>query len=103
MTGATEAEVSGLLAELERNGVFSRDRRGRIHSRRMVRDAKRSKEGRKHGRLGGNPSLRGRKGDPATLNPRDNPPVNPGGSTQKPETRDLHEPSIQHRARCLRR
>ncbi len=87
MAGATEAEVSGLLAELERNGVFSRDRRGRIHSRRMVRDAKRSEEGRKHGRLGGNPSLRGPKGDPATLNPRDNPPVNPGGSTQNPEAR----------------
>ena len=68
MTGATEAEVSGLLAELELNGVFSRDRRGRIHSRRMVRDAKRSEEGRKHGRLGGNPSLRGRKGNPAALN-----------------------------------
>ena len=80
--------MSGLLAELELNGMFSRDRRGRIHSRRMVRDAKRSEEGRKHGRLGGNPSLRGRKGDPATLNPRDNPPVNPGGSTQNPEARN---------------
>ena len=68
--------MSGLLAELELNGVFSRDRRGRIYSRRMVRDAKRSEEGRKHGRLGGNPSLRGRKGDPATLNLRDNPAVN---------------------------
>jgi len=48
MTGGMETDVSTLLGELERNGVFSRDRKGRIYSRRMVRDAKKSAEGRKN-------------------------------------------------------
>jgi len=42
----TEAEI--LTAELSRWGVFSRDRKGRIYCRRMVRDVKRSEIGRKH-------------------------------------------------------
>lgn len=48
MTGIMETDASTLLGELERNGVFSRDRKGRIYSRRMVRDAKKSAEGRKN-------------------------------------------------------
>jgi hypothetical protein len=47
MTGFPAAAVVDLLTELERNGVYSRDRQGRIYSRRMVRDANRSNEGRK--------------------------------------------------------
>lgn len=47
MTGFSAAEVTDLLAQLERNGVYSRDRQRRIYSRRMVRDAQRSQEGRK--------------------------------------------------------
>ena len=47
LAGVTETECEPLLAELERNGVFSRTRQGVIYSRRMVRDAKRSLEGRK--------------------------------------------------------
>ncbi len=43
----SETEVSCLLEELERWRVFSRDRKGRIFSRRMIRDDKRSKEGAK--------------------------------------------------------
>lgn len=48
MTGIMETDASILVGELERNGVFSRDRKGRIYSRRMVRDAKVSAEGRKN-------------------------------------------------------
>lgn len=48
MTGIMETDASTLVGELERNGVFSRDRKGRIYSRRMVRDAKVSAEGRKN-------------------------------------------------------
>lgn len=48
MTGIMETDASTLVGELERNGVFSRDRKGRIYSRRMVRDAKASAEGRKN-------------------------------------------------------
>lgn len=57
LTGASEAEVTCLMEELDRNGVFSRDRHGRIYCRRMVRDAKRAKIARKNGKKGGNPSL----------------------------------------------
>ena len=38
LRGGTADEVTALLGELERAGVFSRDRRGVIYSRRMVRD-----------------------------------------------------------------
>ena len=53
MTNGAEAEVILLLQELELNGVFSRDRRGIIYCRRMVRTEK----NRTNGRLGGNPNL----------------------------------------------
>lgn len=48
LVGRPAEELSPLLDELESNGVFSRDRHGVILSRRMVRDEKRSQEGRKH-------------------------------------------------------
>lgn len=41
LCGITADEVDPLMVELDLNGVFSRDRRGWIYSRRMVRDAKR--------------------------------------------------------------
>jgi hypothetical protein len=53
MTNGTEPEVVELLTELERNGVFSIDRRGIIYCRRMVR----AEKNRSNGRLGGNPNL----------------------------------------------
>jgi len=46
MVGSTEREVERLLIELEEAGVFSRDVTGTIYSRRMVRDARASHEGR---------------------------------------------------------
>jgi hypothetical protein len=52
LAGVAETEVGSLLAELERNGVFSRNRSGCIYSRRMLRDEKRSQEGRKHKKRG---------------------------------------------------
>lgn len=48
VAGGSEAEVAELLDELEANGVFSRDRNKTIYSRRMVKAAKRQKEGAKH-------------------------------------------------------
>lgn len=47
LAGVAETEAGILMEELGRNGVFSRNRSGCIYSRRMVRDEKRSKEGRK--------------------------------------------------------
>ncbi len=48
LAGVTGTEAATLMDELDRNGVFSRNRTGCIYSRRMVRDEKLSQEGRKH-------------------------------------------------------
>jgi hypothetical protein len=50
LTGGTESELATLLGELDRNGVFSRDGKGRIYSRRMIRDAKKAATARRNGR-----------------------------------------------------
>lgn len=83
MTGCSESEAANLLGELDRNGVFSRDRNGRIFSRRMVMDAKKAAIARKNGKNGGNPSLRKQKGNPASDNPQDKGGLKP----QEPEAR----------------
>jgi hypothetical protein len=84
MTGASEPEVDALVGELVRNGVCSRDAKGRFYSRRMIRDARRSAEARKNGKLGGNPSLakvtgkaRGVKGSDKTGDKGGDKPHNP--------------------------
>jgi hypothetical protein len=48
VAGCGEKEAAKLTAELEAAGVFSRTTEGVIYSRRMVRDATRSEEGREH-------------------------------------------------------
>lgn len=58
MTNGTVDEVDKLLAELGRNGVYSKDRRGVIYCRRMVR----AEKSRSNGRLGGNPNSQIRSG-----------------------------------------
>ncbi len=58
ITGKPVAEVEELRSELEEKGVFSRDRKGAIYSRRMVRDKKRRTINQKNGKRGGNPTLR---------------------------------------------
>lgn len=57
LAGVSVDEATGLLSEMESAGVFSRDDRGTIYSRRMVRETRRSAEGREHGLKGGNPAL----------------------------------------------
>jgi hypothetical protein len=57
VAAVSEAEFRSAMAELERKGVCSRDRHGRIYSRRMVRDAQRRAVARKNGGKGGNPRL----------------------------------------------
>lgn len=84
MTGGQESEVRDLLGELERNGVFSRDRQGRIYSRRMVADARKAAIARKNGKNGGNPNLGNHKENPASVNPQDKARV----KAQKPEARE---------------
>lgn len=80
MTGGQESEVRALLGELDRNGVFSRDRQGRIYSRRMVSDARRAATAKKNGKKGGNPNL---SKDTENQN-WDNPPDKGGLKPHKP-------------------
>ena len=97
MTGCSGSEVSALLGELDRNGVFSRDRQKRIYSRRMVADAKAASIARKNGRKGGNPSLRTH----TVISEPDNQTVKLGLKPQEPEARSQKEveslPSVGQR------
>lgn len=77
MTGGSESEALALLGELERNGVFSRDRKGTIYSRRMVSDAKKAAVAKKIGKLGGNPSLCKNNGNSTADKGTDKGEVNP--------------------------
>lgn len=91
MTGCSGSEASALLGELERNGVFSRDRHGRIYSRRMVADAKKSAIARKNGRNGGNPSLREQRENSSSDKGMDKPHLKP----QEPEARSQNRSSLR--------
>jgi hypothetical protein len=62
LVGADRRQVIRLLLELEDAGVFSRDERGAIYSRRMVADLRESREMAERGRRGGNPVLSKNKG-----------------------------------------
>jgi hypothetical protein len=50
-------DITADIAELERNGVFSRRKNGVIYSRRMESDENRRRKMRENGKKGGNPSL----------------------------------------------
>lgn len=83
MVGVTESECELLIAELDRNGVFSRTRKGVIYSRRMVKDAKKASHARNIGKMGGNPALCKQSKKPVQDNGLDKASDKP----QKPEAR----------------
>lgn len=58
LIGGVNGEVIPLIKELENAGVFSRDERGCIYSRRMVADHQVSERAKIFGAKGGNPSLK---------------------------------------------
>lgn len=78
-------KVDKLLMELGSNGVYSRDERGVIYSRRMVRDHAKALQDQENGRKGGNPRI------VQGVNPPPNPPVNGRDNlrVQSPEARDF--------------
>ena len=76
VSGVSIKIATKLLAELEDNNVFSRNKDGVVYSRRMVRDGRKSGQAREHGKLGGNPLLGGGGVNPPHK-PGDNPGVNP--------------------------
>jgi hypothetical protein len=84
VSGGSLEEVDGLLSELEINGVFSRDRRGWIYSRRMIRDAKKARNARENGKKGGNPNLSKERENPPSDNGEDKPHI-PEARNQKQE------------------
>lgn len=84
MTGGSESEVRSLLGELDRNGVCSRDRHGRIYSRRMTSDARKSALAVKNGKNGGNPNLSKDKGNSTSDNPQVNLPLKGRDKPHKP-------------------
>lgn len=82
LCGISAEEAETLMDELQLNGVFSRDRRGWIYNRRMVKDAKKSATGKK---------FANKRWSQADENKREKDPPNrpPTGApkTQKPEAR----------------
>jgi hypothetical protein len=77
LTRTDPEKVEERLAELEANGVFSRDRRGVIYSRKIVRDEKKAAKSRANGHKGGNPALRVTQEKHKEIPPQDNPQDNP--------------------------
>lgn len=95
LAGIPSDQITDLLGELETAGVFSRTSQGAIYSRRMTRDEKKRRIARKNGKSGGNPSLRKKRGNPASDNPQDKGQ----DKTQRPETRDQSISSSSSSAR----
>ena len=57
IVGGDKRTVERLLAEMETNGVFSRDDNGAIFCRRMTRESAVAQQNSANGKLGGNPLL----------------------------------------------
>jgi len=87
LVGSAEAEVSNLLSELDQHGVFSRDAKGTIYSRRILRDVQRMAVAQKNGKKGGNPSLCKDEGNSPSDNPPDKGWVKGRDKTHKPYTK----------------
>lgn len=85
MTGWPLKDVRAWWGELQRWGVFSVEGRGKVYSRRMVKEAIRYRNGKETGPKGGNPSLRKDRENSDTLNGH---PKGPSGRArnQKPES-----------------
>ncbi|RWC13908.1 MAG: hypothetical protein EOS22_33025 [Mesorhizobium sp.] len=99
LTGCPEAELAGLLGELERNRVFSRDRHGRIYSRRMIADARKARLARRNGLKGGNPSLSNDSAKSPRDKGADNGRVKPRGRAgDKPQSPDSQNPESREKA-----
>nr|WP_321985352.1 hypothetical protein [uncultured Lichenicoccus sp.] len=96
---APEREVTKLLVELARNGVYSLTERDVIFSRRMVRDSERRQTAREYGKKGGNPELTTRRpkkdkpsgngGDNGHDNAKANGGVNPTLNLQEARSQKL--------------
>lgn len=91
LIGRPASEIVPLLDELSSRGVLSRDGKGRIYNRRMVRDARNHVTAQRNGKLGGNPSLSIGKENSVPLNPPDKPPDKP--HSHKPIAITISQPT----------
>lgn len=92
MVGASTRETKNWLAELEKNGVFSRED-SVIVSRRMIRDEEIRKSRAEGGKLGGNPALKDKQevGEKDNLRPNLRP--TPSSSTSSSTSSSNHNPA----------
>lgn len=73
LVGATDGDIEIWFSELDEAGVFDRDQRGVVFSRRILRDREKAEKDKDNGKRGGNPRLKGW--------------VNPSDKAQKLEAR----------------
>lgn len=90
IVGKPLADIEPLLAELKARGVCDVFR-GRIISKRMVKDARKSAEAKANGALGGNPTLGKGRGKIPPVNPTDKPRVKRTDKPQEPRARSKVE------------
>jgi hypothetical protein len=91
LAGKAQPEIETLLCELSQYGVYSTDRTGRIYSRRMVRDLKRSRDASEKGKKGGNPTLLKERENSSQLKPPDkgeDKPQEPEAKSHIPKKKD---------------
>lgn len=86
IVGSTEEEVINLISELDKAGVFSRNRNGIIYSRRMVRDEKKATKNRENGKNGGAHKHQKNKGDLNLGNPNRTQPHSENEKVANPNT-----------------
>jgi hypothetical protein len=88
LTATPGDQLPDLIAELEAQGVFSRNGKGVIYSRRMTRDEKQRRISRQNGRNGGNPTLLNEREKSTQDNPNQTGGLNLGLKVidQSPET-----------------
>jgi hypothetical protein len=96
LVGEPAEVVSDLLSELEKKGVFSRDRKGRIYCRRMIK----AEKNRKNGRLAGPDKLLNLKQYQNPLG-ESSEPHKPYANSQIPEVRTNGSKNHRSRPTCL--
>lgn len=100
-TGWPAADVRAWWAELVKWDVFSTEGRGKVYSRKMVKDVRKAEIARANGKTGGNPSLRKDTASDASDNPE---PTNLPGSlplTNSQKETDLSDASASSRQLTL--
>jgi len=94
LVGSPVKDVERAMAELKAKGVCGVDDRGRVYSRRMVRDREKSEADRAHGSRGGNPRLK-EGGYPPGQPPGLTGGLTGGDKAQKPEARSQKPERIE--------